>query len=143
VSTELTLSTSPSASPSTAETPCFHCGLPVADPNEFTLRINTLGEEKQQSFCCPGCQAITSAIYDGGLEQFYQYRSEMNRRPEQGADDFTLYDRPDIQQSFVDIHVSSDHSASKQEPYKTAHLLLDDITCAACVWLIEKRVGDI
>lgn len=108
---------------------CYHCGLPVNDPDEFVLEIQSV----KQSFCCPGCQAITSVIMDGGLEQFYQYRTSHNRRPEQQAEDFSLYDRDDIQQSFVT-------PADNQSQHKTAHLLLDNITCAACVWLIEKRL---
>jgi Cu2+-exporting ATPase len=73
-------------------------------------------------------------IHEGGLDQFYQYRSQLNRRPDSLQDSFTLYDREDIQRDFVDV----DH-----EQNLTAHLLLDGITCAACVWLIEHRLQSI
>ena len=117
---------------SDSHTSCYHCGLPVYDPDEFVLEIKSV----KQSFCCPGCQAITSVIVDGGLEQFYQYRTAVNRRAEQQVENFNLYDRADIQQSFVT-------TSSDNPDHCTAYLLLDNITCAACVWLIEKRLGSI
>ncbi|ODS24246.1 hypothetical protein AB835_04945 [Candidatus Endobugula sertula] len=98
------------------------------DTEAFTLTI----KDCQHTFCCPGCQAVADVIYSGGLDKFYQYRSELNRRPEQYSDNFVLYDREDIQQDFVEVHENNE---------RTAHLLLDDMTCAACVWLIEKRLS--
>ena len=106
---------------------CYHCGLPVVRAQEFTYVIN----DQLRDFCCPSCQAVATVIHDGGLDKFYQYRSQLNRRPEQRQVSFALYDREDIQQDFVDHHEGQEH---------TAHLLLDDITCAACVWLIEQRL---
>lgn len=105
---------------------CYHCGLPVQDAQEFTLLV----DNAEQSFCCPGCQAVASAIIDGGLAQFYRYRSSLNKRAPIVADDYQLYDLDDIQQDFV----------SKSDDQKVAYLLLDGITCAACVWLIEKHL---
>lgn len=111
-------------------TACYHCGLPVPDSREFTLLV----DDAEQSFCCPGCQAVTSAIIDGGLSQFYRYRSSLNKRAPLVADDYQLYDLDDIQQDFV---FDSDGDQ------KVAHLLLDGISCAACVWLIEKHLSAI
>ena len=110
------------------EVDCYHCGLPTADANEFTLVIN----DQTQSFCCVGCQAIASTIHEGGLDQFYQYRSALNHRPDEySLNSFDIYDSDDLQQGFVEQHDNHE---------KTAYLVLDDITCAACVWLIEQRL---
>lgn len=109
---------------------CYHCGLPVARAQEFTYVIN----DQPREFCCPSCQAVATVIHEGGLDKFYQYRSQLNRRPEQLQASFTLYDREDIQKDFVDHHDGQEH---------TARLLLDDITCAACVWLIEQRLQSV
>lgn len=109
---------------------CYHCGLPVTRPNEFTYAIG--GQDQQ--FCCPSCQAVATVIHEGGLDQFYEYRSQLNRRPDELQDSFVLYDREDIQRDFVDLHENQE---------ATAHLLLDDITCAACVWLIEQRLQSV
>jgi Cu2+-exporting ATPase len=103
---------------------CYHCGLPVDQKNLFTLKIQNV----ERHFCCAGCQAVAGLIHDGGLDQFYEYRSKLNVRADERVADYTLYDREDIQSTFV---VADEQS-------KTAHLLLDNITCAACVWLIEK-----
>ncbi|MFT5419510.1 MAG: Cu2+-exporting ATPase [Candidatus Endobugula sp.] len=124
---------------------CYHCGLPVIHPQAHTQIIS----QQPREFCCPSCQAVATMIHQGGLDQFYQYRSELNRRPTQMADSFSLYDREDIQAGFVEHHESEKKSDKKTEDKhenhasvnkSTAHLLLEDITCAACVWLIEKHL---
>lgn len=112
---------------------CYHCGLPVARPKEFTQLI----DQQLQDFCCPSCQAVATVIHEGGLDQFYQYRSQLNRRPEQLVESFSIYDRDDVQRGFVDQ--SEPYNGEDNREY-VAHLLLDDITCAACVWLIEQRL---
>jgi Cu2+-exporting ATPase len=85
------------------------------------------GEER--SFCCPGCQAVTSAIIDGGLGQFYNFRTESSVRPDEGDVSFEAFDAPEVQREF----------ALEIEPgVMQASLLLEGISCAACVWLIEK-----
>ena len=109
---------------------CYHCGLPIDKPNEFVFTIQGL----VRHFCCTGCQAVASLIHQGGLDNFYQYRSQLNTRPDGRLADYTLYDRDDIQASFVN---------TDDNQVKTAYLLLDGITCAACVWLIEKYMNAI
>ncbi len=104
---------------------CYHCGLPVEDENEFLYEI----ANKSQSFCCVGCQAVAALIHQGGLEQFYQYRSELNKKPDERVNDYSMFDNDEIQANFVVKH---------DDNTRTADLLLDGITCAACVWLIEK-----
>jgi len=52
---------------------CYHCGLPVTDPQRWTVLI----QGKTQPMCCPGCQTVAGAIVAGGLENYYQYRSEL------------------------------------------------------------------
>jgi Cu2+-exporting ATPase len=109
---------------------CYHCGLPVVDPVQFTFFI----QDKSHSFCCAGCQAVASLIHESGLDQFYQYRSRLNQKVSERAVDYRYYDRGDIQQPFV---------VDNGDQQKTAYLLLDGITCAACVWLIEHSLGSI
>jgi len=86
--------------------------------------------------CCVGCQAVASAIVNGGLSQFYQYRSEKASTPEllEGSS-WAVYDLPDVQQDFV---VAVDPNAPTGNIQ--AQLLIGGITCAACVWLIEKHL---
>ncbi len=54
---------------------CYHCGLPVSHKNEFVYDL----AQQTQSFCCAGCQAVAALIHQGGLDQFYKYRSCVNK----------------------------------------------------------------
>ncbi|HWH85297.1 MAG TPA: heavy metal translocating P-type ATPase [Pseudomonas sp.] len=114
----------------TSPTPCYHCALPVPSGSRFTAVV--LGQARE--FCCPGCQAVAEAIVAGGLESYYQHRSEASANPEalpvQLTDELALYDRADVQQPFVR------HEGDLAE----ATLLMEGISCAACGWLIEKHL---
>ncbi|AMW85069.1 Type cbb3 cytochrome oxidase biogenesis protein CcoI [Pseudomonas yamanorum] len=114
----------------TTPTPCYHCALPVPPGSRFTAVI--LGEPRE--LCCPGCQAVAEAIVAGGLESYYQHRSEASANPEalpvQLVDELALYDRADVQKPFVR------HDGGLSE----ATLLMEGISCAACGWLIEKHL---
>ena len=67
---------------------------------------------------------------------FYQHRETPSRRPEDLVPEalrrFELYDQPALQQSFVQADAAST---------KTASLILEGITCAACIWLNERHVN--
>ena len=51
---------------------CFHCGLPVPAGLEISVEI----DQQSQPMCCRGCQAVAQAIVDGGMENYYRYRTE-------------------------------------------------------------------
>ncbi|TVQ69766.1 MAG: heavy metal translocating P-type ATPase [Chromatiaceae bacterium] len=109
---------------------CYHCGLPV--PRGSAFRRVVLGEER--AFCCPGCLAVAGAIVEAGLEDYYRHRTETPDGPPDplaplaGLD---LYDTEQVQRSFV--HVA-------EGDVREASLMLEGITCAACVWLSERHV---
>ena len=109
---------------------CFHCGLPVLTGDAFTAIVL----QEPRVFCCPGCQAVAQAIIAGGLESYYQHRSEPSANPEAlpGVlpDELLLLDRADIQKPFV----------STTDNVSETKLLIEGITCAACGWLIEKHL---
>ena len=111
---------------------CFHCGLPVPDGAEYRVEID--GHARQM--CCHGCQAVAQAIVDGGLTSFYSHRETPSRKPEDLVPEelqrLQLYDQPALQQSFVQ---------SDDAEHKTASLILEGITCAACIWLNERHVN--
>jgi Cu2+-exporting ATPase len=85
--------------------------------------------------CCAGCQAVAQAIVSAGLEDFYTYRTENSETGQQLIPDIlqqtTVYDNPAIQKRFV-----RDESANIRE----VALILEGITCAACVWLNERHL---
>ena len=112
---------------------CFHCGLPVPDDADYRVEID--GQPREM--CCHGCQAVAQAIVDGGLTSFYRHREAPSRRPEDLVPEalrrFELYDQPALQRSFV--------QAGADASLKSASLILEGITCAACVWLNERHVN--
>lgn len=117
----------------TQPTPCYHCALPIPAGSRFTAVV--LGEPRQ--FCCPGCQAVAASIVAGGLEHYYQHRSDTSANPEalprQLQDELALYDRADVQQAFV----------RHQGELSEATLMIEGISCAACGWLIEKHLRNV
>ncbi len=117
---------------SAAETVCFHCGLPVPPGVAYAAVID--GE--RQPMCCHGCEAVAEAIVAAGLTDFYHHRTALSRRAEdlipQQLRGLELYDRPDLQKSFV--RAESAH-------LREAALILEGIVCAACVWLSERHVS--
>ena len=85
--------------------------------------------------CCHGCQAVAEAIVENALEDYYNYRTELPKTAEELVPDelrqLTLYDHPEVQKSFV---------FASQDNLKQASLILEGITCAACIWLNERHL---
>ena len=115
----------------TRQQECFHCGLPVPPGADYVVTI----DGQAQPMCCRGCQAVAQAIVDGGLTDFYRYRTEKSPRAEDllpgQLEELALYDRDDLQQSFVQQEAGD---------IREAALILEGIVCAACVWLNERHV---
>ncbi|MGY1488657.1 heavy metal translocating P-type ATPase [Methylobacillus pratensis] len=118
-------------SPQALEASCYHCGLPVPASSEFHAAI--LGQRRRM--CCHGCQAVAESIVENGLEDYYRHRTELPQTAEELVPDelrqLELYDHPEVQKSFV-----HDESGNLLE----ASLILEGITCAACIWLNERHL---
>ncbi|VAX24532.1 Lead, cadmium, zinc and mercury transporting ATPase; Copper-translocating P-type ATPase [hydrothermal vent metagenome] len=108
---------------------CFHCGLPLPGNGGFSADIN--GE--QQGFCCLGCKSVCEAIFNAGLEGFYDRASQETASgpPPSLTENINVYDLEDAQEEFV----------TKTGNTKEAKLLVEGIHCAACVWLIERAMA--
>jgi Cu2+-exporting ATPase len=110
---------------------CFHCGLPV--PPGVDLRVEIQGHE--EPMCCYGCQAVTRAIVAAGHADFYRYRTRSAPTGRELVPDFIektrIYDHPDVQKSFVRV---------EENNLREAALIMEGITCAACVWLNERHL---
>ncbi|WP_339650318.1 heavy metal translocating P-type ATPase [Halopseudomonas pelagia] len=110
--------------------PCYHCGEPVPAGSSWTSHIFA----EPRAMCCPGCQAVADAIVAGGLESYYRHRTDNASNPEALPrvlqDELELLDRADVQQRYV-------HSEGDLQQIQ---LLIEGISCAACGWLIEKRL---
>ena len=111
---------------------CFHCGLPVPRGSHYRATIDGI----EQPMCCPGCEAVAQSIVAAGLSDFYRYRTEVSPTAQglvpEALRQLDLYDRPEIQRTFVSVDPQNLREAS---------LILEGIVCAACVWLNERHVG--
>ena len=114
---------------------CYHCGLPIPIAASFSVVI----DRQPRAMCCAGCQAVAQAIVDSGLADYYRHRDAMPESPRealpQALADFGLFDHPDVQKNFVR---RAEGAAGEHE--QEAALILEGITCAACVWLNETHV---
>lgn len=113
--------------------PCYHCGEPV--PTGSDWRCSILGENR--AMCCPGCEAVAQAIVAGGLESYYRHRTEPSANPQALPqalqEELELLDRPDVQARYTQT----------EGDQQQIQLLIDGISCAACGWLIEKRLQQV
>ncbi|MFA7240663.1 MAG: heavy metal translocating P-type ATPase [Sulfuricellaceae bacterium] len=110
---------------------CFHCGLPIPPGAHYPLEI----ENQPREMCCRGCQAVAQAIVENGLTDYYKHRTALPGVGHELVPDelkqLALYDHPCIQKSFV-LH--------QGESVRQASLILEGITCAACIWLNERHL---
>jgi Cu2+-exporting ATPase len=111
---------------------CFHCGLPL-ESAIFPVTV----EGVERGTCCRGCQAVAQTIADNGLGAYYRNRTAAPpsvRGMELVPSELAVYDLPEVQRGFV-------RSDAADADVREAALLIDGVTCAACVWLIEQRLS--
>ncbi len=109
---------------------CFHCGELVITGDNFSVEINGA----IQLMCCVGCEAIAQTIVSNGLTSYYLHRTDKADKTQLIPDELAslqLYDNDAIQQEFV--HTKADQ--------KKVLLSIEGVSCAACAWLIEKRLS--
>jgi len=119
-----------------SENNCFHCGLPIVEKKPPILVV----EGQQQAFCCHGCKAVCDAIVSSGNSDYYKYREGSARTFNSSElpkllDKLKLYDNEKIQNDFV--------RTNKNDGWKEAWLILEEIRCAACMWLNEKTLRNL
>ncbi len=115
---------------------CYHCGQAV--PSGVDLAVSIDG--KPRAMCCGGCQAVAQAIVANGLAEYYRNRDALPDSPREAlpaiVDRLQLYDHADFQKSFVRL---VGEGGSERE----AALILEGITCSACIWLNEQHLSQL
>ncbi len=109
---------------------CFHCDLPLPPDARWPVTIDGV----TRPMCCPGCQAVARAIVNGGLDDFYRYRTEPATRPDDKPEQLERYTLPEIAARYL---------KTSENDLVTVSLLVSGITCAACVWLLERSLKDL
>ena len=125
------MSTSPGLTAALSFSGCFHCGLPVPDGAHYPIKF----EGETRPACCRGCQAVAQTIIDSGQGAYYAHRTALPATPQQAEAELAqlgLYDLPEIQESFV---------RTEAENIREAALILENIVCAACIWLNERHIA--
>jgi len=112
--------------------PCYHCGLPI--PAGLDIEVEIDGQPRRM--CCGGCEAVAQAIVANKLTDYYRHRDAMPESPReaipQALQELGLFDHPEVQKNFV---------RPVGEHEREAALILEGITCAACVWLNEAHIA--
>ena len=115
-----------------ATTACYHCGLPLAAGRTYFALV----DGQRHAVCCPGCQAVAEAIAESGLSSYYRTRTAFARRAETNGVEadasLAIYDQPEVELGFVRRTGISERETT---------LILEGITCAACVWLNERHLS--
>lgn len=114
---------------------CFHCGLPSPKDSPYLLEINGA----TRTLCCPGCLAVAKTIVDMGMSSYYQHREACEPGAIPSADmvpefldELKRWDAPALTQQYVSATDNGD---------ATTTLIISGITCAACAWLIERKLS--
>ena len=110
-----------------AENACYHCGLPVPGASNWTVTIAAT----VRPMCCPGCQAVAQTIVDIGQTDYYRTRTQFAATAELA----TLIP-PELQ-----LYDAADDKFKLDDDSCAATLTIEGIRCAACVWLIERRLA--
>jgi len=114
---------------------CYHCGLLLPAQADYPVSIG--GQPRRM--CCAGCQAVAAAIVGSGLGDYYRHRDAMPESQREALpkalQDVELFDHPEVQKSYV----SSGNEGDGNQ--REASLILEGITCAACIWLNEQHLA--
>jgi P-type Cu2+ transporter len=113
---------------------CFHCGEPIPKNLELIVEI----DKQAREMCCYGCKAVAEQILEFGLADYYQHRTSLPQKPEEFIPEdlkkLAIFDNPQVQTEFVSVNDDSS---------KEAKLIIEGISCPACVWLIESRLSSL
>src|SRR6185312_10029555 len=93
---------------------CLHCDLPVP-------------AGRSGGFCCAGCEVVHAALAQHGLDQFYALR-EIAAPAHTTEHRYAELDDPAFRRV---------HTRGGPDGYAHAAFYLEDLRCAACVWLVE------
>ncbi|STQ90959.1 heavy metal translocating P-type ATPase [Iodobacter fluviatilis] len=114
-----------------SRTDCFHCGETLSPNESFPI----IYRQTEQPTCCAGCQAVANTIIQSGLDSYYTQRDKPADRvkplPDELLAQLKLFDDVSLQTSFV-LNIDAD--------VREAALILEGISCAACIWLNERHL---
>lgn len=117
-----------------ARVTCVHCGLTVPPG------LIEPSRPADRQFCCHGCETAYAVIHACGLERYYallQHSSEAPSRPARNTHrKYAEYD----DEAFARLYVTpaADAKDASSPTLLRTELFVDNVHCAACLWLLEK-----
>jgi Cu2+-exporting ATPase len=123
---------------------CYHCHEDVPKNAQWSVEFNGA----LRRMCCAGCEAVMSAIIEAGLADYYQFRGDAavsGQLPvelESTLDALLIYDSPELSERYQQPLGIGDKTPSSQQPQSgvKTDLIVQDLRCGACVWLLERAV---
>jgi len=99
---------------------CRHCGTPLADPRAAGV-----------GFCCSGCAYVHRLIHEHGLDAYYRIKD-----PTTAPADAAVFQPRD----YAWLKTAQEEAERGAADGRLPELMLDaqGISCAGCVWLIER-----
>jgi len=111
---------------------CWHCGETIPAGVDISAQV----QGQARPMCCHGCQAVATLIDQAGLQRYYDFRDALPERPDSRAADrdFSAWDRDAVLQHY---------GSSDCDGIASITLVLENVHCAACAWLIQRFVGEL
>jgi P-type Cu2+ transporter len=104
---------------------CYHCGTPNPPGPRWTATIAGV----PRGFCCAGCLAVAETLHAAGLDNLYAGRTEVALRADSAVtDEWTRWG---------DAAEAGGLVRDAGDGQREASLLLEGMTCGACVPLVE------
>lgn len=101
------------------EKACRHCGEPLIDD-----------AMRKSGFCCAGCAYVYRLIHEHGLDGYYGLKDEITTPVD------TAVFQPRDFEWLAEMQTEAEKKAETRPP--VLRLDLQGISCAGCVWLIER-----
>lgn len=100
---------------------CKHCGAPLID-----------AAMEKSGFCCAGCAYVHRLVHESGLDAYYRIKDEITPPA-----DATVFQPRDFSWLAEAQTLSETDAEAGQKP-PVLELDLQGVSCAGCVWLIER-----
>ncbi|MFE8071584.1 heavy metal translocating P-type ATPase [Marinobacteraceae bacterium S3BR75-40.1] len=111
---------------------CYHCQEPIP----AGVRIERQQHGETLAFCCQGCRAVNETLSQEGLGRFYSFRTAPPPKPPESVD-------PRLKERLCELDsplLQANFTQALDNGHREARLLIEGMTCAACVWLLEHHL---
>ena len=111
------------AGPEAGATTCRHCGAPLID-----------ARMRESGFCCAGCSYVFRLVHEHGLAGYYRLKDDVTAPADAAV--FQPRDYAWLEAAQRTAEAAAAAHGEKRIPELT--LDVQGISCAGCVWLIER-----